>query len=1113
MPQPVLDETPPRSHCCICSPPVRGDGVHISNVPPASAVQLQPAESSRMIGIVRVALLRPLTFIVMAILILIIGVLAAIRTPVDIFPNIGVPVIATAWQYQGLSPGDMSGRIITPFERVLTTTVNDIDHIESQSLPGIGVVKIYFQPGADIRTATAQVTSVSQTVLKQLPPGVTPPLILNYNASTVPIVQLALSGKGMSEGQLFDIGQNQIRTGLVVVPGAAVPFPSGGRQRQVQIDLDPQALQSKGLSGQDVANAIAAQNQINPAGFAKIGSFQYNIQLNNAPNSIDALNDLPIKQVDGATVFMRDVAHVRDGSAVQTNVVHVDGARSVVMTILKNGATSTLAIVQGVKDALPKLQATLPDTLKIVPIGDQSLFVKAAVSGVVQEGAIAAALTSLMILLFLGSWRSTVIIAISIPLAVLSAIIGLAVTHNTLNIMTLGGLSLAVGILVDDATVTIENINWHLEQGKSVKQAILDGAAQIVTPAFVSLLCICIVFVPMFFLPGVAGFLFVPLALAVVFAMIASFILSRTLVPTMAIYLLKPHSGGDEHVAGSPGSSNPLVRFQRGFEARFEAIRLRYGGLLERALAAPKPFTIGFLAVVLLSFLLVPFLGQNFFPSVDAGQIAMHVRAPIGSRLEDTSAKFARIEQRIRQIIPPDELVSVVDNIGLPISSINTTYNNSGTIGPQDGDILIQLSHRHHPTEDYVRAMRETLPRAFTGTTFSFLPADITSQILNFGAPAPIDVQVTGKDPVASENYAKLLMRRIALVPGAADVRMQQSSHYPQLNVDIDRSRIGQLGLTERDVTNSLGASLAGTQQTAPVYFLNPENGVSYVVTAQTPERQVASISDLANIPVTGASANAPQVLGGIGTISRGTSPAVVSHYNIAPAIDIYATTNGRDLGAVAGDVQRIIASMKAQAPKGVSVTLRGQYATMKSAFSGLGFGLIGAIVLIYLLIVVNFQSWLDPFVIITALPGALAGIIWMLFTTGTTLSVPALTGAIMCMGVATANSILVVSFAREKLAEHGEAARAALEAGMTRFRPVLMTALAMIIGMLPMALGLGEGGEQNAPLGRAVIGGLLVATFATLMFVPVVFSLAHRRRGAARRPTLDDANLEEAHA
>jgi CzcA family heavy metal efflux pump len=1066
-----------------------------------------------LIGIVRIALARPLTFIVMAILIAIVGVLAAVRTPVDIFPDIRVPVIAAAWQYQGLSPDDMSGRIITPFERVLTTTVNDIEHVESQSMPGIGVVKIYFQPGADIRTATAQVTSVSQTVLRQLPPGITPPLILNYNASTVPILQLALSGKGMSEGQMLDLGTNQIRPGLVTVPGAAIPLPSGGRTRQIQIDLDPQALQSKGLSAQDVGAAIAAQNQINPAGFAKIGGFQYSVKLNNAPGSVEELNNLPVKVVNGATILMRDVAHVRDGAAPQTNVVHVDGSRSVLMTILKNGATSTLAIVQGVKDTLPKIQETLPPGLKIVPIGDQSLFVKAAVEGVVKEGAIAAALTSVMILLFLGSWRSTVIIAISIPLAILAAIIGLAITGNTLNTMTLGGLSLAVGILVDDATVTIENINWHLEQGKPVHRAILDGAAQIVTPAFVSLLCICIVFVPMFFLPGVAGFLFVPLALAVVFAMIASFLLSRTLVPTMAMYLLKPHgaSDHDQHSAGTPNSRNPLVRFQRGFERRFEAVRAGYGGLLDRALARPKPFVTGFLAVVALSFLLVPFLGQNFFPAVDAGQMALHVRAPVGSRVEDTSAQFDLIQRRIREIIPPAELVSVVDNIGLPVSSINTTYNNSGTVGPQDGDILIQLAEDHAPTADYVRILRETLPRDFPGSTFSFLPADITSQILNFGAPAPIDLQIAGKNATANLAFAREALRRITAIPGVADARIQQSVRYPQLSVSVDRNRIGQYGLTERDVTTSLAASLAGTQQTAPVFFLNPENGVSYPVVAQTPEYQVGSLGDLSSIPVTAANGGSGQVLGGIGRIQRTSGAAVVSHYNIAPVIDIYATPSGRDLGAVAGDIKRVLADMEDQVPKGSSVALRGQYATMQSAFTGLGFGLVGAVLLIYLLIVVNFQSWLDPFVIITALPGAIAGIIWMLFTTGTTLSVPALTGAIMCMGVATANSILVVSFARERLAEHGEALRAATEAGFTRFRPVLMTALAMIIGMLPMALGFGEGGEQNAPLGRAVIGGLIVATFATLMFVPVIFSLVHRRR-TATGPLPERIRLEEAH-
>lgn len=1059
-----------------------------------------------MIGIVKTALQRPLTFIVMALLILIVGILAALRTPVDIFPEIKVPVIAVAWNYTGLPPEEMAGRIITPYERVLTTTVNDIEHIESQSLPGIGIVKIYFQPGADIRTATAQVTSVSQTVLRQMPPGITPPLILNYSASTVPIIQLALSGKGLTEQQFFDLGVNQIRPALVTVPGAAIPYPSGGRQRQIQIDIDQQALNANGLSAQDVANAIAAQNQINPAGFVKIGGLQYSVKLNNAPSSVAALNDIPVKVVNGATIYMRDVAHVRDGSGPQTNVVHVDGSRSALLTVLKNGATSTLAIVQGIKDKLPGIQETLPASLKVLPVGDQSLFVRGAVEGVVKEGALAAILTSLMILLFLGSWRSTIIIAVSIPLAVLSAVAALAAFGQTLNTMTLGGLALAVGILVDDATVTIENINWHLEQGKGVVHAILDGAAQIVTPAFVSLLCICIVFVPMFFLPGVAGFLFVPMALAVVFAMIASFILSRTLVPTMAMYLLKPHAPGHIHEAGVGPSRNPLIRFQRGFERRFENFRTGYGRLLERALNAPKPFVLGFMAVVLLSFLLTPFLGRNFFPSVDAGQIAMHVRAPVGSRIENTSAEFQRIQERVRALLPAGEIVSLTDNIGLPVSGINTVYNNSGTIGPQDGDILITLKEGHAPTPDHVALLRRELPRAFPADTFSFLPADITSQILNFGAPAPIDLQVTGKDAQANAAFAAKILRNIRSIPGLADGRIQQSSSYPQLSVTVDRSRIGQYNLTERDVTNSLGTTLAGTATTAPVFFLNPENGVSYPVVGQTPEYQIGSISDLSNVPVSGANGGPSQVLGGLATFARSSAAAVVSHYNIAPVVDIYATPQGRDLGSVANDINHVLKKLDHEKPKGVSVEFRGQYATMNTAFSGLGFGLLGAIILIYLLIVVNFQSWLDPFVIITALPAALAGIIWTLFATGTTLSVPALTGAIMCMGVATANSILVVSFARERLAELGNAFDAALEAGMVRCRPVLMTALAMIIGMLPMALGLGDGGEQNAPLGRAVIGGLLFATVATLMFVPVVFSIVHRK--GVKTPTAMELEL-----
>ena len=1053
-----------------------------------------------MIWLVRVALQRPYTFIVLAVLILIGGALAALKTPTDIFPDIRVPVIGVAFQYAGLSPEDMAGRIITPYERALPTTVNDIEHVESQSLPGIGIVRIYFQPNVDIRTATAQVTSISQTLLRQMPPGITPPLILNYNASTVPILQLASSSKTQTEQQVLDQTQNFIRPALSAIPGAAIPYSYGGRVRQVQIDLNPQALQAKGLSAQDVENAIAAQNQILPGGTAKIGDFQYTVKLNDAAETIEELNDLPIKTVGGATIQIHDVGHVRDGSPPQQSLVHVDGSRAVLTTILKAGSASTLAIVQGVKDALPKLKETLPADFRIDALNDQSLFVKAAISGVVREGLIAAALTSLMILVFLGSWRSTVIIATSIPLAVLSALAALAAAGQTLNIMTLGGLALAVGILVDDATVTIENINWHLEQGKDVPTAIMDGARQIVTPAFVSLLCICVVFVPMFALKGVAGFLFVPMAMAVVFAMIASFILSRTLVPTLAMYLLKPHAhrpSGAAEEAAAP-SRNPLARLQRGFEVRFARLREAYRNLLAMALDHRSLFVAGFLVAVVASFGLAPFLGANFFPTVDSGQITLHVRPRVGTRIEAASQTFAEVERAIRQTIPPSELSSIVDNIGLPTSSINTVYNNSGLIGYQDGDIFVSLTKEHHPTADYVRRLRKTLPAAFPGVTFSFLPADIISQILNFGSPAPLDLQVTGPNQKADMAYALEVLRRMRAIPGIADARMQQSTDNPQLRVDVDRARMAQLGLTERDVTNSVVTSLAGSSQTAPTFWLNPRNGVSYPIVAQVPDYQAASLSDLENLPVTGsAPGGGLQVLGGLGKISREQSGAVVSHYNIQPAIDLFATTQDRDLGGVATDIRKIIRQTAADAPKGATVVLRGQVSTMDDAFSGLFVGLLGAIVLVYLLIVVNFQSWLDPFVIITALPAALAGIVWTLFATHTTLSVPALTGAIMCMGVATANSILVVSFARERLAATGNAAVAAVEAGVTRFRPVLMTALAMIIGMAPMALGLGEGGEQNAPLGRAVIGGLVFATIATLMFVPVVFSIVHGRRAA----------------
>ena len=1068
-----------------------------------------------MTWLVRIALSRPYTFIVLAIVILILGPLAALNTPIDIFPSVRVPVIGVAWTYTNLSPDQMAARIITPYERSISTTVNDVEHIESQSLPGMGIVKIYFQPNVDIRTATAQVTSISQTVLHQMPPGTMPPLILNYDASTVPVIQVVASSKTLNQQQLFDLTQNFMRPVLNTVAGSAIPYAYGGEIPQVQVDLNPQALQARGLSARDVEDAIADQNQIVPAGTVKIGSFQYTVNLNDAAPTIQALNNLPIKTVDGATIYVRDVANVRDGAPPQTNIVHVNGQTAVLASILKTGSGSTLAVVQGIKDLLPSIRAMMPASFNVSTINDQSLFVKAAVSGVIREGVIAAALTSLMILVFLGSWRSTLIIATSIPLSVLSSVAALSAIGQTLNIMTLGGLALAVGILVDDGTVTIENINWHLEHGKDVKTAILDGAQQIVTPAFVSLLCICIVFVPMFMLKGVAGFLFAPMAEAVVFAMIASFCLSRTLVPTLAMYLLKPHAQAQE---GSRrkirGFSGFFVRFRMAFDRRFERFRENYRNLLAMALAHRKIFIPAFLLVALGSLGLVPFLGENFFPSVDSGQIAIHVRPQIGTRIEDASSLFGEVEQKISQVIPPSELDSIVDNIGLPNSSINMIYNNSGQIGYQDGDIFVSLKPNHHPTAGYVRQLRKLLPVAFPGTTFAFLPADIVSQILNFGSPAPLDVQISGQRRAANQAYAVALLRRMRLIPGIADVRIQQSSDNPQLNVDVNRSRIDEFGLTELDVTESVATALAGTSQTAPAYWLDQANGVEYPIVVQTPEYRVDSLSDLENVPITGSGpAGAFQVLGGVAHISRTQSDAVVSHYNVQPVIDIFATTQGRDLGGAAADVQALVNKMKNGLPRGSHIVIRGQVATMHTAFTGLLFGLLGAIVMIYLLIVVNFQSWLDPFVIITALPAALAGIVWMLFVTHTTLSVPALTGAIMCMGVATANSILVVSFARERLAAGRSAAVAAVEAGVTRFRPVLMTALAMIIGMSPMALGLGEGGEQNAPLGRAVIGGLIFATCATLMFVPVVFSIVHGRSGARHADPSKEGTTGGSHA
>jgi multidrug efflux pump subunit AcrB len=1059
------------------------------------------------VWIVLTALRRPYTFVVLAVVIAIFGIRAAFLTPTDIFPNINIPVVSVVWTYNGLLPNDMSGRVIYYYERTLTAQVGDIEHIESQSLSGYGVVKIFFQKDVDIAAALAQVTAASQTVLKLLPPGITPPYVLSYNASSVPILQLALSSKQLPQMQLFDLGQNFIRPQLATVAGAAVPSPYGGKILQVQVDLDQHAMQAHNVSADDVVNTISVQNLILPAGDEKVGKFDWNVALNASPVVLDRINDLPVKKVNGTIIYMHDVAFVHQGSPPQTNLVRVNGSRAVLMTILKAGAASTLTVIDGIKSLLPRVEESLPLTLNLHAVGDQSVFVKAAVFGVIREAALAAALVGVMILLFLGSWRSTVIILIEIPLAILFSLTLLSWLGETINVMTLGGLALAVGILVDDGTVTIENINYHLEQGKQIERAILDGAQQIVIPAFVTLLCLCIVFVPMFQLGGVAGYLFRPLAEAVVFALIGSFLLSRTLVPTMANYLMRGGRGGDDplpHDAAPAKIRNPFKRFQQGFEVRFSAFRDRYRALLLLALSRPKAFIAGFLACIVLSFGLWPFLGQNFFPTVDSGQILMHVRAQPGTRIEETARLFDLVEQTVRRAIPPDQLENIVDNIGLPFSGINMAYQNTGTIGPEDGDALISLKEDHAPTAAYVKQLRTILPQRFPGTTFSFLPADIVSQILNFGLPAPIDVQVVGNNQKANYAYATDLLKRMRTVPGIADLRIQQVFNYPQINVDVDRTLAGQVGLTQRDIANSLLITLSGSAQVHPNFWLNPENGVSYPIVAQMPQYRVDTMSDLINVPIASPEADALQYLGGLAHITPGPSPGVVSHYNVQPVIDIYSAVQERDLGALSGDIERILLETHNDVPKGSQVVLRGQVTTMTSAYSQLYFGLAGAIVLIYLVIVVNFQSWLDPFIIITALPSALAGIVWTLFVTGTTLSVPALTGAIMCMGIATANSILLVSFAREGLAQGLDAAAAAMEAGFTRFRPVLMTALAMIIGMLPMAFALGEGGEQNAPLGRAVIGGLLVATVATLFFVPTVFSVLHARRepaGSAPEP------------
>jgi CzcA family heavy metal efflux pump len=1046
--------------------------------------------------IVRLALRRPYTFIVLAIVITLLGVFAISRTPTDIFPDIKIPVVATIWRYTGLSPEEMATRLVLQSERTAQTTVNDVEHVESQNISGTSVVKYFFQPNVNEELAFAQVTGVSQTQLRSAPPGTTAPFILAYNASSVPIVQLALSSPNLSEVQLFDLGNNIIRTGLATVQGASMPYPYGGLQRQIQVDLDPDRLRAQGLSGNDVANAFNTQNSILPAGTQKIGDREYFVTVNANPKTVAELNNLPVTTRNGSIIYVRDVAHVRDGYPPQTNIVRRDGHRGVLMSVLKTGSASTLDIIKSIKQRLPRIRGQLPEGFNIDLVGDQSIFVRAAIGGVVREAVIAAALTALMILLFLGSWRSTLMIAISIPLSILTSIICLSALGETINIMTLGGLALAVGILVDDATVTIENINMHLEQGLDVEEAILTGAHEIALPALVSTLAICIVFVPMFMLVGIARYLFVPMAEAVVFAMLASYVLSRTLVPTLAKYWLQKHDPHAAHHAGGP-----LQRLQLSFETGFARARDGYRALLARALAARGRFTLPFLAAMAVTAVLafpfgryLPGLGQDFFPSVDAGQIKLHLRAPTGIRIDETAALCDRVEATIREVIPAHEITTIVDNIGVPYSGINLSYSTSAPIGPGDADILVSLSEDHHPTADYVQKLRARLTALYPATSFAFLPADIVSQILNFGLPSPLDVQVSGFNIDANRAYANDLLRRMHTIPGLVDLRIQQNFDYPTLNVAVDRSKAALLGLSETDVASDLLVSLSGSSQTTLSFWIDPKSGSQYNIVAQTPQFRLASLSDLATSPVTGSNGSS-QMLANLASFSRGVAPAVVSHYDATPVIDIYGAVEGTDLGYIAAQINKLVAETQHSLARGSQVTVRGQVKTMTDSFTGLLIGLAGAIVLVYLLIVVNFQSWQDPFIIITALPAALAGIVWMLFLTHTPVSVPALTGAIMCMGVATANSVLVISFARERMNAGDDAEHAALQAGFTRFRPVLMTALAMIIGMVPMALGLGEGGEQNAPLGRAVIGGLIFATIATLFFVPTVFTIIHGRR------------------
>jgi len=1078
--------------------------------------------------IVRLALRRPYTFVVMSLLIVVLSGVTLLRMPIDIFPEINIPVVAVVWTYPGMAPDEMEKRIVTIHERAMTTTVNDIEHIESQSLAGVSVIKVFFQPGAKIEAAVAQVNAISNAVLKVLPPGITPPFIIRFSASNVPILQVGVGGEGLSEQQLYDLGQNFIRTRLATVQGAQIPLPLGGKPRQVMVDLDPQALYANNLSASDISAAINAQNLILPAGNAKIGPRDYQVQLNSSPDVLEALNELPIRHVGGATVHIRDVAQVRDGAAVQTNIVVKDGQRGSLLTILKAGGASTLDIVARVKAAMPLIKASLPDALKIDFLFDQSVFVRHSIEGVLHEAAIAAVLTGLMILLFLGSWRSTLIVTISIPLSILISILILAALGHTINTMTLGGLALAVGILVDDATVEIENIHRNLAMGKPLKRAILDGAEQIAVPAFVSTLAICIVFIPVTFLSGAAQSLFTPLGMAVAFAMMASYFLSRTLVPTMvngllgkevALYRQNTHELEEEgiHVEHAPeldefGQAKPPAkgdifwRIHRAFNHQFEKVRGLYTGMLDWSLHHRWFVCLVFAGFVGGTSLLFPELGQDFFPTVDAGQIRMHIRAPSGTRLEETETLFTRVEEVVRKIIPAHEVATILSNIGLPANGINLAFGDSATVGSADGEMLISLHEEHGSTPAYIAELRKVLSHDFPEATFFFQPADIVGQILNFGLAAPIDIQISGIRRDENYKVAREIEKEVAKIPGAVDVHLHQIVDAPKLQVNVDRTRAEQVGLTQRDVASSLLVSLSSSGQVAPNYWIDPKNGVNYPVAVQTPQRLIDSIEALNNTPIIGPNgpADSAQLLSNVADVDRDVAPAVVNHYNVQPVFDVYASVQGRDLGGVAADLEKVIekiagpvdpqTGIRTKLPKGSNLVLRGQVESMQSSFRGLAFGLVFAVLLVYLLMVVNFQSWLDPFIILWALPGAVAGIIWMLYATQTTINVPSLMGAIMCIGVATANSILMVTFANGRRLQGDDALTAALAAGRTRFRPVLMTALAMIIGMLPMSLGMGEGGEQNAPLGRAVIGGLSVATMATLFFVPVIYSLLRRK-------------------